>query len=114
MNLEMLTREIRPLVPKPGYKVVITTDVFAEGRDGVDLSKNVFNPMARSLYDLVSAKQIQIARVLATAKDLCANGVAEELFDCELNELSKSAAQILIDHLENAVQAKESRLKMAG
>ncbi len=110
----MLTREIRPLVPKPGYKVVINTESFDGNREALDSRQKNFNPMARSLYDLVSAKQIQIARVLASAKSLCANAAAEDLFDCELGELSKTAAQILIDHLENSATKQEARLRLAG
>lgn len=59
------------------------------------------NPQARRLRDLISATQIQMACKLSRAAGIDANLISQELFDCEIGELSKFAAESLIKVLED-------------
>lgn len=66
-------------------------------------------PQARHLGELITAKQIQISGRLGDETGTDCNLVAGELFDCEVGELSRPAAEVLIEVLEN--KAKDSRFR---
>jgi len=73
-----------------------------------DISVNVadrggrisFNPVASCLADQISAKQIWIIKKLAKTAILDANEFSWKWFNCECAELSKQAAEFIIEALE--------------
>lgn len=59
------------------------------------------NPIAKSLYDLVTAKQLGMIRAIAREIRIDANEESNKLMNCRIDELSKQAASDLIQHLQN-------------
>jgi hypothetical protein len=57
------------------------------------------NPIAKSLSDLMTAKQIGLIRALCREQGLDADAECEKLMQCKHDELSKRAASCLIDYL---------------
>ncbi|NNE65509.1 MAG: hypothetical protein HKN33_03000 [Pyrinomonadaceae bacterium] len=68
--------------------------------------------MARTFGDQVSARQIEIARALASKVGIDERELALEVFDCEFLELSKRAAALLIRYLEDAGSCDLASLNM--
>jgi hypothetical protein len=64
------------------------------------------SPQARSLNDLVTAKQLGMIRALAREANTDAEAECQSLFKCQMDELSKRAASSFIDHLK--AQAQET------
>lgn len=58
------------------------------------------NPMAKSLSDLVTGKQLRMIRALSRNIDIGANDECDKLLGCKADELSKKAASCFIDHLQ--------------
>lgn len=56
-------------------------------------------PVARSLFDLVTAKQLGIVRSLARELGIHAERECERLLHCSVGELSKAAATAFIEHI---------------
>ena len=59
------------------------------------------SPMAKSLSDLVTGKQLRMIRALSRELELDANKECDKKLGCNCDELSKKAASSLIDHLQN-------------
>ena len=59
------------------------------------------DPMAKSLSDLVTGKQLRMIRALSRELDINANDECDKRMGCTADELSKKAASNLIDHLQN-------------
>lgn len=58
------------------------------------------DPVARTLTDLVTPKQLGAIRAIANAAGINAEARALELFNCRPEELTKKAASTLIDELK--------------
>lgn len=70
---------------------------------GNDNNLGVNNPIARSLSDLVTAKQLGMIRALAREKGLDPEDECGKVFkNCKTDELSRKAASALITHLQDA------------
>lgn len=63
-------------------------------------SRQFSDPVARSLGDMVTAKQLGMIRAIAREADLDAEQECSKLLKCRVDELSKRAASDLIDHLQ--------------
>jgi len=59
-----------------------------------------FDPIAKSLSDMVTTKQLGMIRAIAREKDLDSDRECEALYKCKVSELSRRAASNLIDHLQ--------------
>ncbi len=59
------------------------------------------NPIARSLSDLVTAKQLGMIRAIARDLGLDADEESVSVMNCKTDELSKRAASSLIQHLQD-------------
>ena len=68
--------------------------------------------MALTFRDQVSARQIEIARALASEVGVDERQLALEVFDCEFLELSKRAASLLIRYLEDTRTCDLASLNM--
>lgn len=76
------------------------------------------NPIAQSLFDMITSKQISIIKSTATALTVDAERECQKLMHCSVGELSRKAAAYLIDYLE-AIQNEqplevETALRRAG
>ncbi len=59
------------------------------------------DPVAKSLGDMVTARQLGMLRAIAREANLDAERECSQLMRCGIDELSKSAASDLIEHLQN-------------
>ena len=59
------------------------------------------NPIARSLSDLVTAKQLGMIRAIAREIGINADEESVQVMNCKTDELSKRAASSLIQHLQD-------------
>jgi hypothetical protein len=74
------------------------------------------NPMARSLADLVTSRQLGMIRSLSREAGIDPEEETERLMNCATGELSRRAASMLIDHLMRlkSTDAGRARLQMAS
>lgn len=66
------------------------------------------NPIAQSLGDLITARQLGMIRALARETGVNSDEECRALLNCKTDELSKRAASFLISHLQNLPQKKEA------
>src|SRR5207244_9083531 len=59
------------------------------------------NPIARSLSDLVTAKQLGMIRALAREIGVDPDEECNSVMNCKTDELSRKAASVLITHLQD-------------
>jgi len=62
------------------------------------------NPIAKSLNDLVTAKQLGMIRALARENSIDADEECQSVMNCRTDELSRKAASSFIQHLQTAQQ----------
>ncbi len=74
------------------------------------------NPIARSLSDMVTAKQLGMIRSISRKLDLDPDKECEKHMHCATTELSKTAASAFIDHLQfcDFSYGKQRAVKKAG
>lgn len=60
----------------------------------------ITDPIARSLGDMVTAKQLGMIRSIGRNSGVDVDGECREMMHCSVEELSKRAASDLIDHLQ--------------
>lgn len=65
------------------------------------------NPVAKSLGDLVTAKQLGMIRALARENGIDADEECQTVMQCKTDELSKKAASSFIQHLQTAGQQSQ-------
>jgi hypothetical protein len=68
---------------------------------------------ARTLGDMVTAKQLGMIRAIARDAGIDAENESSQLFACSVEELSKRAASDLIEHLQD-LQRKAAPMRRAG
>jgi hypothetical protein len=66
------------------------------------------NPIARSLSDLVTAKQLGMIRAISREIGVDADEECNQVMQCKTDELSKKAASALIQHLQDLQKQQES------
>jgi hypothetical protein len=66
------------------------------------------NPIAQTLGDLITARQLGMIRALARETGVSSDEECRTLLGCKTDELSKRAASFLITHLQNLPQKKEA------
>lgn len=73
----------------------------------------ISNPVAATLGDMVSGKQLGMIRAIARENGLDAEFECKTKFNCEVSELSKRAASDLIGHLQS-MQGNIEPMRRAG
>ncbi len=73
----------------------------------------ISNPVATTLGDMVSGKQLGMIRAIARENGLDAEFECKAKFNCEVSELSKRAASDLIGHLQS-LQGSVEPMRRAG
>jgi len=71
------------------------------------------DPLAKTLADLVTPKQLVAIRAIAHAQGLQADEECLSLYGCKIEELSRRAASVLIDHLKLRQQAEPEQWRRA-
>jgi hypothetical protein len=66
------------------------------------------NPIARSLSDLVTAKQLGMIRAIARETGIDADEECNNVMQCKTDELSKKAASSFIQHLQDIQKGQQS------
>lgn len=66
------------------------------------------NPIAASLGDLITGRQLGMVRALAREAGVSSDDECRALLGCKTDELSKRAASYLITHLQQLPQRKEA------
>ncbi len=72
------------------------------------------NPVARSLSDLVTAKQLGMIRAIAREVNIDADEESNALMQCRTDELSKRAASSLIQHLQDMQNNQQVPMRRAS
>lgn len=72
------------------------------------------DPIAKSLGDMITGKQLGMIRAIAREADLDAERECAQLMHCSIEELSKRAASDLIDHLQDLQRNNVAPMRRAG
>ena len=70
------------------------------------------NPIAKSLSDLVTAKQLGMIRAIAREMNVDANEECETVMHCKTDELSKKAGSAMIQHLQDMQKEQQAETPM--
>lgn len=70
------------------------------------------NPIARSLSDLVTAKQLGMIRAIAREMNVDPDEECNTVMECKTDELSKKAASALIQHLQDLQKEQQAEVPM--
>lgn len=70
------------------------------------------NPIAKSLSDMITAKQLGMIKALARESEIDADIECQSLMNCKTAELSKPAASAMISHLQEIKDRKEESGRM--
>lgn len=70
------------------------------------------NPIARSLSDLVTAKQLGMIRAIAREMNVDPDEECQSVMNCKTDELSKRAASALIQHLQDMQKGQITEVQM--
>lgn len=80
----------------------------------VDEKPKVDDPVAKSLGDMITSKQLGMIRAIAREASLDAEAECSQLLNCGIAELSKRAASDLIAHLQNLQRNNTVPIRRAG
>ncbi len=72
------------------------------------------NPVARSLGELVTAKQLGMIRAIARELNIDPDEECNSVMNCSTDELTKRAASSLIQHLQDLQKDRDSSVRKAG
>lgn len=70
------------------------------------------NPIAKSLSDLVTAKQLGMIRAISREMGIDADEESNKVMNCRTDELSKRAASTLIQHLQDMQQNQGTQMPL--
>lgn len=68
----------------------------------VEPAKFPSDPVAKTLSEMVTTKQLGMIRAIARENDVDADAACESVMKCKVSELSRRAASALIDHLQGS------------
>jgi hypothetical protein len=74
----------------------------------------IADPMAKSLGDMITAKQLGMIRGISRESGLDVDKECAQLMHCAVDELSKRAASDLIEHLQNLQRSDAVPMRRAG
>ena len=94
---------------KREFEMIDTDDVPTQ-RDAMTLG----DPVAKSLGDMVTGKQLGMIRAIAREAEVDAERECADLLHCRVEELSKRAASELIEHLQHLQHKTAVPMRRAG
>ena len=89
---------------------VLSVESLSRGLTGED---DDFEPVATSLFNLITSSQLRIARRLGRSTGIDVDEESGRLFGLRLGELSRRAAEKIILHLEAHVRSKPEVMRHA-
>jgi hypothetical protein len=107
---------------RAAVKFGIARELYKREFDSIDHEENtvivepvpVSDPVAQSLGDMVTGKQLNMIRALAREAKLDAERECSQLLHCGVTELSKRAASDLIEHLQDMQRNPAVKMRQAG
>lgn len=107
---------------RAAVKFGIARELYKREFDSIDIDEETptatistsDNPVAKSLGDMVTGKQLNMIRMLAREADIDAERECSKMMRCGVTELSKRAASDLIEHLQNLQRRSASAMRRAG
>jgi hypothetical protein len=106
---------------RAAVKFGIARELYKHADDGEELSTDLpaaqnlaRDPVAKTLADLVTPKQLVAIRAIAQALGLDADDECLTLYNCKPEELSRKAASLLIDYLKSRQQSEPELRRQAG
>ena len=108
---------------RAAVKFGIARELYKREFDSIDQEENVptaeqpkgiVNPVAQSLGDMLTGKQLNMIRALAREAKVDADGECTEIMKCSVTELSRSAASHLIEHLQNLQRNRVAAIRRVG
>lgn len=107
---------------RAAVKFGIARELYKREFDLIDQDENVpaaeprgfDDAIAKSLGDMVTAKQLAMLRAIAREGNLDAELECSQMMRCNVEELSKRAASDLIDHLQNLQRKGAVPMRRAG
>lgn len=88
-------------------------DIVEHDEESTIQQRAVLDPIAKSLGDMLTAKQLGMIRGMAREAGIDAESECVEKMKCKVEELSKRGASQFIDHLKN-LQRNVEPMRMAG
>ncbi|MGB2750434.1 MAG: Rad52/Rad22 family DNA repair protein [Pyrinomonadaceae bacterium] len=76
--------------------------------------KAISDPIAKSLGDMVTGKQLGMIRAIARESNIDAEAECSQMMRCRIDELSKRAASDLIEHLQNLQRNTVTPMRRVG
>lgn len=90
---------------RAAVKFGIARDLYKRENDvaakASDQNETPVDPVARSIAELITTKQLGMIRAIAREKSLDADAVCKGFMKCRVSELSRKAASQLIDRLQD-------------
>ena len=106
---------------RAAVKFGIARDLYKKESDTIEREGSVppptdggypSNPIARSLSDLVTAKQLGMIRAISREMGVDADEECQTVMQCKTDELSKRAASSLIQHLQDLQKQQEAEVNV--
>ncbi len=98
---------------RAAVKFGIARDLYKRDADDVSTlsseSETAADPVARTISDLITTKQMGMIRAIARERGVDADAVCKQVMKCKVNELSRKAASQLIDRLQEQPTAVPMR-----
>jgi hypothetical protein len=107
---------------RAAVKFGIARELYKREFDSIDVDEALVNverkieanPVAQSLGDMVTGKQLGMIRAIAREASLDAEQECLSMMRCRIDELSKRAASDLIDHLQSLQQNAAMPMRRVG
>ncbi len=108
---------------RAAVKFGIARELYKREFDSIDHEENTSSveptvistdPVAKSLGDMVTGKQLNMIRALAREANLDAERECAQIMSCGVTELSKRSASDLIEHLQNMQRSSAAAMRRAG
>ncbi len=107
---------------RAAVKFGIARELYKREFDSIDQDENApaaepkqfADPVAKSLGDMITSKQLGMIRAIAREANLDAEAECSQLMHCGIDELSKKAASHLIAHLQDLQQNSTVPMRRAG
>ena len=116
-----VTREIEPYAHEWDEAGEFPRELYKKESDAIERQGATSNdgegddfptdPIARSLGDLVTAKQLGMIRAIARELNIDPDEECNTVMHCSTDELTKRAASSLIQHLQDMQRSKDSAAK---
>lgn len=84
-----------------------------EPRSSVNGAEFPVEPVAKSISEMITTRQLGMIRAIARERDIDADGECRLRMKCRIAELSRKAASALIDHLQE-LSPVQDEMRLAG